>query len=348
VQTSDIHNEYETGHYIALRLITFVAAAVFCIVYCSFTVAGDMLAAVYVYLLFKAGESFTDVLHGIYQLNDRFDYIAASQTCRGILTIVPFSIALLMCHNLIIALVAMTVCTIAYTIVIDIRLSSRLSCIRPTIGIEELKSLITRCAPGFAGLLFCTLTVSLVRQEYAIAYGADLMGIYAAIAAPAVIVQAAATFIYTPLFGPIAIAATQRDTRALKLVIAKFAVALIALLVICTAAFYLFGEPVFRAIYGDTVIDYLYIMYALLICTAITAFVNFLLDYLIILKSRFSCIIANLAGLIIAAIIWQPLCAMLGMNGINYAISIGYSVNAIIAIISIFAAIKRLHTAKRD
>jgi hypothetical protein len=55
----------------------------------------------------------------------------------------------------------------------------------------------------------------------------------------------------------------------------------------------------------------------------------------------------NLIGMIIAAALWQPLCSTFGMNGINFAITIGYAINAIIALICILLKIKQQGTVKR-
>ena len=67
VQVSESYSDFTTGNFIAHRIVATILACVICFFYCLVSVAFNDWAVVAVYCLFKAGDSFVDVLHGVDQ-----------------------------------------------------------------------------------------------------------------------------------------------------------------------------------------------------------------------------------------------------------------------------------------
>ena len=80
----------------------------------------------------------------------------------------------------------------------------RFRSLKPNVTREKIIGLFTSCAPiAFSNLLTSTV-VSVVRQCYGTAFGIEGLGRYAEIAAPAVIIQAAARYLYALVLSPLA------------------------------------------------------------------------------------------------------------------------------------------------
>lgn len=95
VQANDVREQYRFGHYLALRLAATLLAL--CII------AGILVASPYApasklvvgaVALFKAMESFSDVLYGLQQQHERMDCIAKSMLLRGPLSVLALALGL--------------------------------------------------------------------------------------------------------------------------------------------------------------------------------------------------------------------------------------------------------------
>lgn len=332
VQVADIENKYTTGDIMAHRIITFFIASAFCLAYSAFTVAPSDFMPVLAYLAFKSIESFLDVLHGLDQKNKHFDYIGISLALRGILAALAFSTGLILFYDLTIALFLMTASSILVGLFYDIPRSRKLDSLRPRFSLPRIKTLFTASIAGFFASLLCTTLVSIVRQSYGLIYGNEALGIYAALSAPAVIMQAIAGFIYTPLIGPISLLWKERRSKELIYLVAKFLLLLVGLTLACMGIFFLIGDPLLSFIFQKDISAYAYLMYPLLACTAITAVVYFLIDLLIVQKERVGTLAANIESLLTALLMMRPLFEALGSNGISVTIIIAFTLNVLIAL----------------
>ena len=204
-QVSDIANEHSSGEYVAFRFATIAASFALLTIYLIVIAPGDaMVVSTLAFLLFKADETFADVLYGVDQKYGRMDYIGKSQILRGLATIIGFTVPLAITGSVTHAIVGMTLLCFGNTVLYDVRHARRLDSIAPHFDKADLTKLAKACAlPTIAN--FCaTSIVSVVRQNYGILAGDELLGIYASIATPAVLIQAGTAFLYSPLIGKMA------------------------------------------------------------------------------------------------------------------------------------------------
>lgn len=199
-QVSDVRHEYTQGEYVGFRLVTLAIGIAVTIAYATIT-SPDVatLAATIAYVLFKTDESFADVLYGVEQIAGRMDFIGKSEMLRGMLVVTAFATTLRCTGSILIAIVAMLPAGLAVTILYDVPHARCLMEIRPTISKKTAIRLLMECFPMVIGMTLIGMTVSVPRQYYANAYGSDALGIYVTIATPAVLVQAAARYLYAPL-----------------------------------------------------------------------------------------------------------------------------------------------------
>lgn len=338
VQVADINNNYSTGDYIGTRFFTLGAAFLVTVIYALFTVSTSQLLPACLYMIYKAIESFVDVYQGVDQSHDRFDIIGLSQLMRGIVLLTGFVLGMTVLHSIDASIVLMSLSTLAVVVFYDRRQTGQFTPLAPTFNLKKMTNLLLSCLPGFVAMFFVTLVISYSRQQFGLIYGSEALGVYAAIAAPTVIVQALASYVYAPLVLPVATAWNDGDVRKVRIILLKFIAALVLIILICLAVFYMIGEPVMTLIYGSDIADSLYLMYPLLICTGITALVYFLQDILIVLKQKGILVIASLLAFGGILMTMNPLFDFFYMNGITVAIIFAYMLDILLSVIAIVQA----------
>lgn len=131
-QVSDIHEKVPAGQYVGFRIVTIALGFAITLIYMCFTCSRESFVATTLYLAFRAGDVFIDVLHGVDQQHQRMDYCGVSMIIRATLFLVAFIIGLRCFDSLDIALLGMVVAT--YLVVIyDYRIASRFTNVRPSL-----------------------------------------------------------------------------------------------------------------------------------------------------------------------------------------------------------------------
>lgn len=345
VQVSESYSDFTTGNFIAHRIVATIFACVICFFYCLVSVAFSDWAVVAVYCLFKAGDSFVDVLHGVDQVNNRLDIAAISQIIRGVGVLVSFSLCLLLFDNLVIAVASMAIVTIAVVLIYDFRMTKRFCAVLPDFDFTSLIKLSRICFPGFVASLACTAVVSVTRQFYGLSYGNEALGFYAAVATPTAVIQALVSYLYAPLLGPISAMWRENETHRLRLVFIKMLVSVFVLTAMCAMASAFIGEPVLTAIYGKEVglhSDYLPLA---LVATAFTGLNFFTIDVFIAFGKPIIGTISGAASLALAVFLSRycfvnPVFAS-DANVINIIILVAYGFGLLFSFLCIINLLNR-------
>lgn len=320
-QVSDVDDEYSPQNYIGFRVATVCGAfAIFALYSVAVSPTSETLVCMLIYLAFKSDEAFVNVLYGIDQKASRMDYIGISQGVRGILSIVAFVVGLAITGNLAIALTAMFTACLMVTLLYDAPVSGRLEKIRPMLSRSLFAALLRKCAPIVAALVVYGLVATLSRQYYGIVYGEELLGIYAAVATPCVLVQVMANYLYSPFLVPLSKEWWQGERRRFTVLLMKIIGALIVVSLACTVGAALVGPGLLQIIYGDSIADYSWMITPAVIAASLMA-VNYFLTDLFTLLRRFGLALSiNAIALFVCIASIAPLTQQMGMNGINVAL----------------------------
>lgn len=334
-QVSDLDKEYSNANYIAFRLITNGAGVVIFMVY-TLLISGepDMILTTFLYLLFKVDECFADVLYGIYQSNYRMDYIGVSQLVRGVLSLAGFSVGLVLTDNINIAIVAMLALCMIVTIIYDLPHASLFGSVIPSISSKQALTLAREC---FFGMLACTLIgwiSTIARQYLGLVEGDEALGIYAALAAPAVLVQVAANYLYSPFLRELAKTARQGRSAFLKKflsILLMLFVLIVALVMICIPI----GSFALPLIYGDSISDHVYVFSWVLVATGALGVLYYFYNTLITLRLFTIVLLMAAISLGVALVTSFAFTPAFGMNAVNYSIISG----ACVGVVTSFAGI---------
>lgn len=319
-QVTDSSNRFSQNEYVAFRVLSLAVATALLLVYSIFiSSSSECYLAILAFLVFKIDESFVDVLYGIDQRHERMDYIGISQMIRGVLVVGLFTAALVLFKSLPIALLVMTVPCIATTFLFDWRITSKLEPIKPRINLIHAKELFTTCFPLVVSIFLLGMIVSIARQVYSSMNGVEKLGIYAAVATPAVLIQAGARFIYSPLIVPLC-DLYHDDVRKFKSRLAGITVRFAAIAAVAVVGLGLCGPLFLPLVFGDSIATYSGLFVGVLICSATSALLYFVSDILVLCRFiKWNCV-TSVACFICAlgfSLLFEPL---LDMSGINVSI----------------------------
>lgn len=344
-QISDVRGQFSSENYIAFRIITVVLASVLCSAY-SFAVAPSVGTgiAMIAFLLFKADESFSNVLYGIDQKALRMDFIGISQGMRGILSLAAFALSLLATDNLVVAFVAMFVSCAAVTILYDIPHSRKLDTVGVSITKKNCIDLFRICAPSVIAILAYGFVSTIARQWFGIQYGEEALGIYSAVATPCVLVQVMANYLYSPFLVPIARSWNSRNNSELRSQLKKLITGIIGVIVICVALSAAFGAPVIELVYGSSIGDYSWMITPAMIAASLMALDYLLTDLFIVMRKFFLAVLINVVALASCIASADYFMSALYMNGINVVIIVAFAVGIVVGIAALVVQ-RRLQSA---
>ncbi len=341
-QVSDVANAYSQGNYAAVRFITVGAAFALCIPYALLTTTGtDTVLCILAFLLFKSDEAFADLLYGVDQRGMRMDYIGISQLLRGVASLGAFSLGLLVGHNLLAAIGTMFVSCLAITLFYDLPHAQRFASLRPRIYGRTALSLLRSGLPAVLALVANIAVVSVSRQFLGALCGEELLGIYASISTPAVLMQAAVGYLYTPMIGHLSQLWNSHDVHGLIRFLGKMGVLVIGSLALCSALLVAVAPWLLTLVFGESIAPWAWIFPSSMLCTALIALISLACDVLIVFRRPSSALLSCAAAFLVAVVAAVPFIEAFSLNGINLSISLAYGLGIVIATIAIVSAIRR-------
>jgi O-antigen/teichoic acid export membrane protein len=184
IQSTDAKEHYEFGDYLAVRILTTLAALVLVCAFCL--VANYPLHTVRVIVLVgitRCVDAISDIYYGELQRQERMDRIAKSMIVKGILSLIGLSSVLYLTMSIDAALLALIAVWSLVFVFYDVRVSTRyLPRRRPVWNTSKIRSLIFHSSPMAAVSLLGNLQVNIPRLLLEHYGGVRELGIFAALA----------------------------------------------------------------------------------------------------------------------------------------------------------------------
>lgn len=341
-QVSDTKEEYSHGQYIALRIATTGIAGLLMIAYAVLTCPIESLAPILIYCLYSLGPIFSDVLQGVAQRFDRMDIVGKALAFRGVISLASFSLVLGLSNSLTSALTAMTLLTFAEIACYEIpRTRSIAGAISPDFTLSPMMSLVKTCFPAVVALFFASAVSSIPRQILGAEYGPELLGIYASVATPVLIVQMGVQWIYSPLLGSFATCFSSGNKTGFSKLFILVSAALFGIAILATLFFTFFGDPILQVVYGKAIPHANELLVPLVICTILTSFIWFTSDLLIVVRDMTGNFLAYLIAFIVCLVTVTPFLNIWQANGVSFSMIASY---AAASLFSIFRLIRIVPT----
>lgn len=316
-QVTDVTNENSTGEYLSFRYITNGIALALCMVYACITCEARTLPAILLFSVYKSVCLVLDVFHACDQRYHRMDYIGQSLALQGIGSLASFLIAFWLTGSLELSMISMTAVVALVGVVFDWPRVSSFERIQIGISSQKVRRLAIRCLPIVLASIAAAAAPSIPRQYLSAAYGDEVLGIYAAAAAPVALIQTGASYIYNPLLGYFSERYAECDRAGFFNLLFKATLGIFLLGLICSGFVIVAGEPVLVLFYGTKMSGFGYLLLPLVVLALITGYMWFINDLLMSIRNFRGAFLGNAIALIVS-LMCLPLINGFGMDGVTY------------------------------
>ena len=330
-QASDVTGKFSAGRYISTRVMTSILGMGLCILFALANVQydGAQKSCIILYMLFKLTESLVDTFAAEQQKAMRMDYIFRSFIMRSVTSLGSFVAAMLLWHSLPLALLLMALTTMPVVLFYDGRIVRRMTGFRLTLHPAEALPLLRAAWPMMVNSAMMTLLTSIPRYFLEHFHGQEVMGIYAAIATPAVIVQAGCSFVYSPLVAPLSEKYAGGDRSGFRATAMKAAVLVLTLFGVVVAGATLLGEWGLTILFGDSIRSYAWLLIPALLTSLCSAMLYFFEVPLTIMGRLKSMTAVHLCAVALSLMLSVVLVPRLGMNGVNLTMYLTAGLDAV-------------------
>lgn len=325
VQVTDVHEERSTGLYIALRLVLTEIACLVGVLYAVLTTRLSALPVIALYILYSAAANVLEGLHAVDQRHMRMDYIGRSYILQGVMSLGAFCFALWLTNSLEFAVGMMGCAVVLVGLCYDLPRTRRLESVAPSMEWRRGGKTVVSLFPLVLAQVCSSAVLTIPRQHLEDVSGAAALGIYASVAAPAVIVQMGASYIYSPLLGQFASLAYSDRPKLLRLLI-RTVLGIVGIGVGCSVLLAVLGRPLLWLMYGEGVTEYVWLLQPALLCTFVTAFAWFMNDLLLAMRDYVGSFSGNAIAALVTVVISSFLVDRFGMNGVSWVGVASYGV----------------------
>lgn len=336
-QASDIKNKFSEKTYITSRIMTCLIALILTIVYSllkQFKIY--QLLCIIFYMIFKLSEALVDVIHGSLQKKWRFDIIGLSFFIRGLLTLISFTITLLLSKNILLSIIIMMISTYIFIYFYDIKNYKKEYKNLEITNKNNIIKLLIICIPlVIYGFLFNYVSMyPKVTLENLL--GTKMLGYYSTVATPALIIQVACSFIFSPLVSHFAELYNKNKIRELKKIMNKTNVIILLIGLLGLLFSHYFANFFLTLLFGKEISKYTYLFSGVIIVSTIIAIIWFLGTILTVIRDYKTLLLGASLSLITSMSLSKTMINKYGLNGINYTLIIAYLIQTIIYLISIY------------
>jgi len=338
-QTSDVKEEYGNGVYIAARIITCVLSIILCAIFLLFVGYVNITRNIILfYMLFRIVEAFVDVYHGISQKYWRMDYIGISFAIRGILSLVAFLI-LGWLYGLASAIIGMTIVTVLVVIFYDYPKTKALANIKLHFD-NSVFLLLKRCFPLMLTMLIGITITSYSRYSIERMLGVEALGVYSVAVSPALIVQAIAAFVTTPLINVFADIVNEAKTKKFVKILGMYCFFATCIILAVFAGTFVLGEWGLVLLFGESIRPYAYLLRDAVIVSGLASFMWFMNMIFSIIRDIRGIFYANIIGVLLCVLTINRFLINYGLAGANYVMIISQGVAVAYLFIRLFWFIK--------
>lgn len=346
---SDNTNEYEVEDYTTFRVATMSGSVLLCLIYTAlFRYSLQQFGCIMLYMIFKLGEALVDLFHSFEQRKGRMDIGGISLLCRGILSVLSFMAGMKFFGRLEYSILFMIISTALFIAFFDYRMVIRYEKIKVRIVPGRIKEMLLRFFPIAVGIFAGLICASFPRQLLEKLEGTDILGIYTAIATPAVLVQVAESYIFNPFLVSLADLRKNGDRKGFMRLFLSILAAISLISLVCYLGSIILARPVLAVLYKEEVSKYAFIFPGMIIYTALNGVSWFFYNILIILRNIYSILVINVIALVVCLAVSDIMITKYSMQGVNYTMTIYTLFLVLVMITVIYRSIGRMETEEKQ
>jgi len=320
-QVSDKNNEFNDRTYIYSRVFTCVISFILCLIFVLFNNYFITQKKIIIfYMLYRSIDAFIDVLHGIDQKHWRMNYIGMSLIIRGILNLIIF-IILGIFFDLLTSIFGMLVISLLICFLFDYQ-KAKILIVFSTVKIKNILILLIKCLPIMMSSLIIMFIYSYSRYSLEKIYGIENLGIYTSVIAPTIILQVVASLLFMPMINIFTNYLKDNNYIRLKNMFFLYFLFILFISIIFYFASIIFGEWGINILFGQSIIQYTYLLPEGIIVSGIYTVLILFNNILTIIRDIKGMLIGNIIGAVICLVITNYFLNNFYLTGANYVIII--------------------------
>lgn len=339
-QVSDMKGCYADNSYILLRAYTCLLALLLCILFAVGSgYSLSVSSAVCGMMIFRTGECFADVFHGIDQKKERLDIAGKSFAIRGIVTILSFSVAVFMTHSVQWGIWAMALASVVITCFFDYPQAKKLADWEKFSNNEALKLAkitLPLCIYQFLNSGILSLPRYILEKQC----DETALGIYASVYAPVVLLQAVSGYLFAPFVTSFTQSWQNNDKKQFFRLFGRICIA-IAIMTVVAMLCAQVGEPVLILLFGEKIQEYSYLLSPAILCSAVASYLSFLGMLEIVVRDFVFLLTGCFLGVLTCCVVTPLWIAHSGLNGTSFGMMAGAGIASVIMVISLLLKIHK-------
>ena len=174
-----------------------------------------------------------------------------------------------------------------------------------------------------------------------------MLGAYSSVAAPALIVQMGAVYLYGPLLDIFAGYYVSGNKQGF-ITLLKRVVAGIILISICASLLLLFIGPwALELLFGSDISQYEYLLQPVILSTATTAFLWFFSDLMISIRDFRANFAGNIAAMACVLALSIPMINIFGLNGVSFAGALACVAGVLVLLVFLFVHLRNFPVVEK-
>lgn len=347
-QVSDVRDEYTDLNYLHARIVTItLSLLLFAIVVPFLHLNAYTLWCTVIYLLYKYGETISDLCFSYYQKKNTYRSILVSLILKGILVLISFVVVLMLTHSLFMTLVANTVVYYALIAVYDLPILRRLISFKGNARESWKKSLqiLKQCWPLMIYACLVPYLNFVTRYSIEGSYGEDILGGYSSITIVFSVLNTLMNSVFVTIVPEISKLYLEGKKRSIFKKVMAMTLALFVMTLLGIGAAKLLGTPVFVLLYGKGIKEYIYLLIPTVIASCVLTFNTFYSTVLISFRRIPIVLVSCLAACIATTVILPVFVKQFQLLGPVYALIAALVLSSCIGLAGIFATLGKRKAA---
>lgn len=344
-QVADIANRFSDSDYIQFRHIcSMTALLLFMIALPFFGYPLYTNLCCLVYLFYKFGESYTDVFFGIFQKRNEVKKIALSYIFKGIVSVVTFSLGMILFHSLLATLLINTLGLLAVMLIYDLRNEKNLKGKRLTR--KKMMVLARDCFPLMLYSLLVPALNLIMRTDVERVFGTEQLGYFSSVTMVLSILNTLMTSVFVILIPTVSVLYSEKKISRLMRLILMALGGFALLLVLGLFAGWLLGDFVFSLIFGKEILPYMNLLGPTIAASVALSAATFFSSVLTSFSKNDQVLWGNFPAVLITFIFTPIMLEKGGMIGSVYCLCLSLCISLILLLFFVISAVMKLKKEK--
>lgn len=341
-QVSDLANKFTANCYMTARKVTVVIGMAICMIVCMvqrYNIYTSL--CILMYMIYKSIEAFTNVIQAEEQKYDRMDLVGKSYIVRGVGLISLFYIFLELTNNLFITIAVLCLYSGIVYFSYDKKMVTKLKGEKYETEHHDVAKLLVTCLPMALYWLFNTLTPTIPKILIENQLGEKMLGYYASLSSPLLIITMAANFVFTPLISVVAKYYSVNNFYDFKRTIRQISLFIFLAAILSFFCARPFLRVAYKLLYGEEIIQYIEVANVMVLVVILATVLSFLNIVLTIFRRLWYLVVINGVGAGICYVGCLIYIQLFGLQGANYSLLFSYITQVIFAGVMLVMSYKR-------